>query len=67
LGGLALVGDLTLPTQGAVGLLSRALVVAAMPAVLLATGFAHGAELRQARLLLARIRRSFPPPAGSAP
>jgi O-antigen/teichoic acid export membrane protein len=67
LGGLAVAGDLTLPTHGAVGLLSRALVAAAMPAVLLVTGFAHGAELRQARALLLRLRRSYPPPAGSAP
>jgi O-antigen/teichoic acid export membrane protein len=65
LGGLAVVGDLILPTHGAVGLLSRALVAAVMPLVLLATGFAHGAELRQARLLLGRLRRSYAPPAGS--
>jgi O-antigen/teichoic acid export membrane protein len=67
LGGLAAVGNLVLPTHGAVGLLSRALVAAAMPAVLLGTGFAHGAELRQARALLLRLRRWNPPPAGSAP
>jgi hypothetical protein len=40
-------------------------VAAAIPVVLLATGFAHGAELREARRLLARLRRSYPPPAGS--
>ena len=67
LGGLAAVGNLVLPTHGAVGFLSRALVAAAMPVVLLATGFAHGPELRQARALLMRLRRSYPPPAGSAP
>jgi O-antigen/teichoic acid export membrane protein len=65
MGGLAAAGDLLLPTQGAVGLLTRALVAAAIPPVLLATGFAHGAELRQARALLARARRAYPPPAGS--
>jgi O-antigen/teichoic acid export membrane protein len=65
MGGLALAGDLTLPTRGAVGLLSRALVAAVIPLVLLATGFAHRAELRQARLLLGRLRRSYGPPAGS--
>jgi O-antigen/teichoic acid export membrane protein len=67
LGGLALAGELILPTHGVVGLLSRALVAAAMPLVLLVTGFAHRAELRQARALLLRLRRSYPPPAGSAP
>ncbi|HEY3727835.1 MAG TPA: lipopolysaccharide biosynthesis protein [Solirubrobacteraceae bacterium] len=65
MGGMAAVGDLVLPTHGVVGLLTRALVAAAIPPVLLATGFAHGAELRQARALLARARRAYPPPAGS--
>jgi O-antigen/teichoic acid export membrane protein len=65
MGGMAAAGDLLLPTHGALGLLTRALVAAAIPPVLLATGFAHGAELRQARILLARVRRSYPPPAGS--
>jgi O-antigen/teichoic acid export membrane protein len=65
LGGVAVAGDLVLPSHGAVGLISRALVTAVIPLALLATGFAHGAELRQARLLLARARRSYPPPAGS--
>jgi O-antigen/teichoic acid export membrane protein len=67
MGGLAVAGDLLLPTHGAVGLLTRALVAAAIPPVLLATGFAHAAELRQARVLLARARRMYPPPTGSAP
>ena len=67
MGGLAAAGDLVLPTHGAVGLLTRAIVALAMPAVLLATGFAHPAELRQLRLLLARARRPYPPPAGSQP
>jgi hypothetical protein len=67
MGGLAAAGDLLLPTHGVVGLLSRGLVALAIPFVLLATGFAHQAELRQLRVLLARIRRPYPPPAGSAP
>ncbi len=67
MGGLAVAGNLALPTHGAVGLLARVVVAAAIPAVLLATGFAHGAELRQARALLLRLRRWNPPPAGSAP
>jgi O-antigen/teichoic acid export membrane protein len=65
MGGLAAAGDLLLPTHGAVGLLTRALVAAAIPVVLLGTGFAHGAEVRRLRALLARARRAYPPPAGS--
>jgi O-antigen/teichoic acid export membrane protein len=65
MGGLAAAGDLALPTSGVVGLLARAAVLAAIPAVLLATGFAHPAELRQARALLQRLRASYPRPAGS--
>jgi O-antigen/teichoic acid export membrane protein len=59
LGGLSVAGDLLLPTHGLVGLVSRAAVLAAMPLVLLATGFAHGAEIDQARALLARARRGI--------
>ncbi len=57
LGGMAAAGDLLLPTQGAVGFLARAAVLAAMPGVLLATGFAHRQELEQARALLNRVAR----------
>jgi len=59
LGGLSAAGDLLLPTHGLVGLASRTAVLAAMPLVLLATGFAHGAEIEQARVLLARARRGI--------
>ena len=62
-GGLATAGDLALPTHGAIGLLARAAVFAAIPAALLTTRFAHPAELRQARALLTRVRR---PAAGGA-
>ena len=62
MGGLATVGDLILPTRGAVGLFSRALVIAAVGPALLAIGFVHAAELRQARELLARVRRRSAPP-----
>ncbi len=54
--GLTVAGDLLLPTAGAGGLVSRAAVVVALPLVLLATGFAHRAELAQTRELLARMR-----------
>jgi O-antigen/teichoic acid export membrane protein len=62
LGGMAALGDLLLPTAGAVGFLSRAVVFLAIIPVLLLTGFAHGPELRQARQLLARARRAVPSP-----
>jgi O-antigen/teichoic acid export membrane protein len=61
-GGMAAAGELLLPTSGAVGFLSRALVFVAIVPVLLLTGFAHGTELRQARELLARARRAVPRP-----
>jgi O-antigen/teichoic acid export membrane protein len=57
LGGLSAAGDLLLPTHGAVGFVTRAAVLGAMPLVLLLTGFAHTQELAQARTLLARARR----------
>ena len=53
-GGMAALGDALLPTHGAVGLLSRAAVLAAIPVVLLATRFLHARELEQARVLLRR-------------
>jgi O-antigen/teichoic acid export membrane protein len=60
MGGLAAAGDLILPTYGAVGLLSRAVVVAAIGPALLAIGFVHAAELREGRALVARLRRGPP-------
>jgi O-antigen/teichoic acid export membrane protein len=62
-GGFAVVGNVLLPTHGAVGLLSRLLVCAVIPAMLLAIGFVHAAELRQGRALLERVmagRRAQP-------
>jgi O-antigen/teichoic acid export membrane protein len=68
MGGLTAAGDLVLPTHGAVGLLSRLAVFAAIPLVLFVTGFAHHAELRQARALMHRLRSArFSTPAGSEP
>jgi O-antigen/teichoic acid export membrane protein len=63
LGGMAVAGDVLLPTHGAVGFLTRALVLAAMPGVLLATGFAHRRELEQARSLCSRVARRAREPA----
>jgi O-antigen/teichoic acid export membrane protein len=68
MGGLAAAGDLVLPTAGVVGFISRAAVWVAIPPALLVTGFAHGAELAQARTLLGRLRGRAGPgsdPAGS--
>ncbi|MGH2867587.1 MAG: hypothetical protein ACRDNK_08470, partial [Solirubrobacteraceae bacterium] len=68
MGGLTAAGDLVLPTHGALGLLTRLAVFAAIPFVLLATGFAHWAELRQARALVTRLRAGrSAAPAGSEP
>jgi O-antigen/teichoic acid export membrane protein len=66
-GGLAAAGDLVLPTSGAVGFVSRAAVWAAIGPALLITGFAHGAELSQARALLARVRGFGNPPGERGP
>jgi O-antigen/teichoic acid export membrane protein len=52
IGGLAVAGDLLLPTHGFVGFLTRLLVFAAIPVVLLASGFADREELARARSLL---------------
>jgi O-antigen/teichoic acid export membrane protein len=63
LGGMAAAGDVLLPTHGVVGFLSRAVVLVAMPGVLLATGFAHRQELEQARSLCSRVARRSREPA----
>jgi O-antigen/teichoic acid export membrane protein len=59
LGGLAALGDVLLPTHGWVGFVTRAAVLAAMPLVLMVTGFAHPEELEQARLMIGRARRGM--------
>jgi O-antigen/teichoic acid export membrane protein len=67
MGGLAVAGDLLLPTHGIVGFVTRAAVFAAMPPLLLATGFAHPQELSGLRNLIERARRAKAPPAGAGP
>ena len=65
MGGMAAAGDVLLPTHGAVGFLLRLVVTAGIGPALLAVGFVHPAERRQARALLARVRRITPPAAES--
>ena len=66
MGGLAVAGELLLPTSGFGGFISRALVFLAIPLVLWLTGFLHRAEFEQGLALLRRLRRGWGPhePAG---
>jgi hypothetical protein len=57
MGGLAAAGDALLPVHGFPGFITRALVFAAIPPILYATGFAHAEELRQFRAVAERARR----------
>jgi O-antigen/teichoic acid export membrane protein len=54
--GLFALGELTLPTSGATGFLSRAALVPAFIAALAATGFFRPAEVRAFRSLVGRMR-----------
>jgi O-antigen/teichoic acid export membrane protein len=65
LGGLSAAGNALLPTHGLVGLLTRGAVLAAMPLVLLLSGFSHPQELGQLRSLVARARGIRPSAAQS--
>ncbi len=58
MGGIAVAGDLLLPTSGAVGLLTRLAATAAIPVALWLTGFAHRAELERSRGLVAGAVRA---------
>jgi O-antigen/teichoic acid export membrane protein len=57
LAGVAVAGELLLPTHGFAGLALRALWLALVPALLLATRFFHSHELAQARTLFAQVRQ----------
>jgi len=57
LAGVAVSGELLLPSHGLVGLLARAAWLALVPIALLATRFFHAHELAQARALAADARR----------
>jgi O-antigen/teichoic acid export membrane protein len=63
MGGLAVAGELLLPTHGLAGFVSRAAIFALIPFVLLVTGFVHPGERRQLRALVGRLLRA---PAGGA-
>ena len=56
IGGLAVTGELLLPTHGAVGFITRLGVFAGIPVALYASGFAHREELQRARSLLGWAR-----------
>jgi hypothetical protein len=56
MGGLAVAGDLLLPTSGFGGFALRALVFLAIGPVLWGTGFVHRAELDQGLALLRGLR-----------
>jgi O-antigen/teichoic acid export membrane protein len=55
MGTIAVLGELVLPTHGAVGLLSRAGSFLAIPVTLWLTGFARPRELAQLRAIAGRI------------
>jgi O-antigen/teichoic acid export membrane protein len=56
IGGIAVAGDLLLPTHGAVGFVARGAAFLAIPAALALTRFAHPRELEVLRGALARTR-----------
>ena len=59
-GGIAVAGELLVPTHGAVGLLVRAALLIAIPAALIATRFVSAAELAGARSVWARFASDAP-------
>ena len=56
MGGVAVAGDLLLPTHGALGLLTRAAAFLAIPPLLYFTGFAHRQELGKLRVAIGQVR-----------
>jgi len=55
-GGVAVAGDLLLPTHGVAGFMTRAAAFLAIPVLLYGTHFAHPPELAQLRSLTSRVR-----------
>jgi O-antigen/teichoic acid export membrane protein len=66
-GGIAVLGELLLPTHGLLGFLARLAAFAAIPPTLYVTGFAHPQELERLRGLIDRLRRPPRPTAEGAP
>jgi O-antigen/teichoic acid export membrane protein len=58
--GIAVIGDLVLPTHGALGLLSRIAAFLAIVPTLYLTGFAHPQEVGNLRSVLGRVRGRIP-------
>src|SRR5439155_8422443 len=58
LGGGTVAGELLLPTSGVVGFVTRALLAAALPVVLVAVGFLGDEERESAVALVRRLRTS---------
>jgi O-antigen/teichoic acid export membrane protein len=61
LAGVSVTGELALPTSGATGFLTRAAALAAIPVLLLATGFFRANELQRVRSLARRARNGASP------
>jgi O-antigen/teichoic acid export membrane protein len=55
MGGIAVIGDLVLPTHGALGLLSRIVAFLAIVPLMYLTGFAHPEEVGNLRRVLGRV------------
>ena len=60
MGGIAVAGDVLLPTHGVRRLVSRAAALALIVPVLHLTRFAHPQELDNVRAMLARVRGRIP-------
>jgi O-antigen/teichoic acid export membrane protein len=56
MGGVAVAGDLLLPTHGLIGFLTRAAAFLAIPLLLFITGFGHRQELQAVGRLAGRVR-----------
>jgi hypothetical protein len=54
MGAIAALGDLFLPTSGAVGFITRTLALVAIPVLLWVTGFVQPREKRRVRAMLTR-------------
>jgi O-antigen/teichoic acid export membrane protein len=60
MGGIAVLGDVLLPTHGVLGFLTRVAALAVVVPVLHLTRFAHPQELDNLRAMLARVRGRIP-------